>query len=274
MSTHASEPLVPREEPSGDLSPGPSAVPAAPFSSDFLYWIALDFAGSDPADIERFNRFHDETHVPEVLSRHPGFAAAHRYALRRPDPRGDFGGGYLTAYEVQDEQAVTDYLTATTAGEPYSTDPPFWPELLTNRWRVVYEKLAETGPSTGTPDLIYIIGIDPPSDIADDELAEFDAFYTNTHMPEAVSNAGFSRGTRYKVRHTLEHPAPGCPFYLVVYELAGDTDELLAETQRKLGWEGPWWTQGPTSWTRRTTPWRLWYRHISSTSPPGAHRHP
>ncbi|MFI0486570.1 hypothetical protein [Actinomadura sp. 9N215] len=239
---------------------------ATPFSSEFLYWISLDFRSSDPADVARFNRFYDETHIPEVLDRYPGFAAAHRYALHRPDPRGDFGGGYLAAYEVEDEQAVTEYLAATTADESprphYSADPPLWPELLTHRWRVVYEKVAETAPSTGTPDMIYIIGIDPPADIGDG-LAEFDAFYTNTHMPEAVANAGFSRGTRYKVRRTLEHPDPGCPFYLVVYELAGDTDELVAETQRKLGREGPWWTPGPASWTRHTTPWRLWYRNVA-----------
>ncbi|WUI01538.1 hypothetical protein OHR68_06875 [Spirillospora sp. NBC_00431] len=283
MSTHASDPLVPHGNPGDDLPPGRaherSAMTAMPFSSDFLYWIAIDFGSSDPADIARFNRFYDETHIPEVLDRHPGFAAAHRYALHRPDPRGDFGGGYLAAYEIEDEEAVTAYLTATTADGSgdrprYSADPPLWPDLLTNRWRVVYEKIAETAPSTGTPDMIYIIGIDPPADIRDDELAEFDAFYTNTHMPEAVSNAGFSRGTRYKVRRTLEHPDPGCPFYLVVYELAGVSDELVAETQRKLGRQGPWWSPGPSSWTRHTTPWRLWYRNISSTprptSPDGA----
>ncbi|MBT2212881.1 DUF4286 family protein [Actinomadura sp. NEAU-AAG7] len=236
---------------------------ATPFSSEFLYWVALDFGGSAPADVERFDRFFDETHIPEVLARYPGFAAAHRYALHRPDPRGDFGGGYLAAYEVEDERAVNAYLADESRRPRYSADPPLWPDLLTYRWRVVYEKIAETSPSTGTPDLIYIIGIDPPAGIGDGELAEFDAFYTDTHMPEAVANAGFSRGTRYKVRRELAHPAPGCPRFLVVYELAGDTDELVAETQRKLGREGPWWTPGPASWTGHTTPWRLWYRHIS-----------
>ncbi|MGH3241471.1 MAG: hypothetical protein ACRDNL_13920 [Spirillospora sp.] len=263
MSTHASEPLVPHER---------SAMTATPFSSDFLYWIALDFGSSDPADLARFNRFYEETHIPEVLSRYPGFVSAHRYALHRPDPRGDFGGGHLAAYEVEDEEAVAAYIAATTADEGtrprYSADPPLWPNLLTNRWRVVYEKVAESAPSTGAPDLIYIIGIDPPADIGDDELAEFDAFYTDTHMPEAVANADFSRGTRYEVRRELEHPDPGCPRFLVVYELAGDSDELLAETRRKLGKEGPWWSPGPTSWTRHTTPWRLWYRHISAIPRP------
>ncbi|TDD95141.1 DUF4286 family protein [Actinomadura rubrisoli] len=249
---------------------------AAPFSSSFLYWISLDFAGSDPADVARFNRFYDETHIPEVLARYPGFASAHRYALQRQDARGDLGGAYLAAYEVESEQAATAYLAQTTAAEgtrpAYSDDPPLWPELLTHRWRVIYEKDAETSPSTGTPGAIYIIGIDPPADVGD-ELAAFDDFYTNVHMPEATAVGGFSRGTKYTLRHALEHPEPGCPRYLAVYELAGATDEQVHATLRTLI-EADTWTPGPASWARHTTPWRLWYRNVSFTprapSPAGA----
>ncbi|TMR00336.1 hypothetical protein ETD83_16970 [Actinomadura soli] len=237
----------------------------APFSNRFLYWIALDFAGSDPADVARFNRFYDETHVPEVLARYPGFVGAHRYALQVPDERGDFGGAYLAAYEAESEQAIAEYLAGTTAPggtrPPYSDDPPLWPDLLTHRWRVVYEKVAETGPSTGTPGSIYIIGIDPPAD-AGDELAEFDEFYTGVHMPEATAIGGFSRGTRYEVRRALEHPDPGCPRYLAVYEQADGTDAQARATLRTLIASNAW-TPGPASWTRKTTPWRLWYRHVS-----------
>ncbi|MFI0480249.1 hypothetical protein [Actinomadura sp. 9N215] len=248
-----------------------------PFTNSFLYWISLDFAGSDPADVARFNRFYDETHVPEVLDRYPGFAVAHRYALQIQDRRGDFGGAYLAAYEVESEQAVAEYLAGTTAPggtrPPYSADPPLWPDLLTHRWRVVYEKVAETAPSTGNPGAIYIIGIEPPAGIGGDELAEFDEFYTNVHMPEATAVGGFSRGTRYTLRRSLEHPDPGCPRYLAVYEQAGGSDEESRATLRTLV-ESDDWTPGPASWSGKTTPWRLWYRHISviprTTSPAGA----
>ncbi|WP_131740928.1 DUF4286 family protein [Actinomadura roseirufa] len=239
---------------------------APPFSSSFLYWIALDFHSTDPADLARFNRFYDETHIPEVLGRYPGFASAHRYGLQVPDERGDFGAAYLAAYEVEDERAADAYLAQTTSPPEtrpsYSADPPLWPDLLTHRWRVIYEKVAETSPATGTPEAIYIIGIDPPADIGD-ELAEFDDFYTNVHLPEATAIGGFDRGTRYALRHTLEYPEPGCPRYLVVYELATATDERIQETLRLL--RAGTWTPGPTSWTRHTTPWRLWYRNISFT---------
>ncbi|RFS87292.1 hypothetical protein D0T12_03375 [Actinomadura spongiicola] len=246
-----------------------------PFSNRFLYWIALDFGSSDPADLARFNRFYDETHVPEVLARYPGFTAAHRYALQLPDERGDFGASYLAAYEVESEEAVEQYLAGTTAPEGtlprYSNDPPLWPDLLTHRWRVVYEKVAESAPATTTPGAVYIIGIEPPPDIGDD-LDEFDEFYTRVHMPEAVSIGGFSRGTRYKLRRTLEYPEPRCPRFLVVYEQPGATDEDISTTMRML--KAGTWTPGPASWPRKTTPWRLWYRHISfiprETSPAGA----
>ncbi|WP_067460977.1 DUF4286 family protein [Actinomadura macra] len=239
---------------------------AAPFSSSFLYWIALDFGSSDPADVARFNRFYDETHIPEVLARYPGFLAAHRYALQVPDPRGDFGGAYLAAYEVESEQAATAYLAGTTAPAgtrpSYTNDAPLWPELLTHRWRVVYEKVAETSPSTGTPGAIYIIGIEPPADVGD-ELEAFDEFYTNVHMPEVMAIGNFSRGTRYRLWHELEHAEPGCPRFLVVYEQADATDEQVHATLRTLVNTSDW-TPGPASWPRKTTPWRLWYRHISA----------
>ncbi|MFI0412263.1 hypothetical protein [Actinomadura sp. 3N508] len=239
----------------------------APFSNRFLYWIALDFAGSDPADVARFNRFYDETHVPEVFARHPGFVAAHRYALQVPDSRGDLGATYLAAYEVESEEAADAYLAGTDTGDgtrpAYTDDPPLWPDLLTHRWRVVYEKVAETSPSAGVPDGIYIIGIDPPADIGDG-LAEFEEFYTNVHVPEAASIGGFSRATRYALRHAIEHPEPGCPRYLAVYELADASDEKVLATLRTL-LKAKTWTPGPASWPRHTTPWRLWYRNISFT---------
>ncbi|MBT2208076.1 MULTISPECIES: DUF4286 family protein [Actinomadura] len=251
----------------------PAGAAPPPFTSEFLYWISLDFAGSEPADLARFERFYNETHVPEVLSRYPGFRVAHRFSLQIPDPRGDFGGGYLAAYEVEDEQAVEKYIAGTTAPggtrPPYSDDPPLWPDLLTHRWRVVYEKVSETGPSTGDPGSIYIIGIEPPADVGD-ELAEFDEFYTGVHLPEAVAIGGFSRGSRYTLRRELEHPAPGCPRFLAVYEQADGSDEQARATLRTLI-DSDGWTPGPASWTRKTTPWRLWYRHIAviprATSP-------
>ncbi|GAA4239824.1 hypothetical protein GCM10022254_61970 [Actinomadura meridiana] len=238
-----------------------------PFSSRFLYWISLDFGSSDPADLARFNRFYDEVHLPEVLDRYPGFAAAHRYTLALPDERGDFGGGNLAAYEVEDEEGLAQYIAGTTAPggtlPPYSNDPPLWPDLLTHRWRVVYEKVAETAPSTQVPGAIYIIGIEPPADIGDDELAEFEQFYTDFHLPEATTIGDYSRGTRYVLRRTLEYPEPpGCPRFLAVYEQADGSDEQISATMRTLIASNGW-TPGPAAWPRKTTPWRLWYRNVS-----------
>ncbi|TYB44022.1 DUF4286 family protein [Actinomadura chibensis] len=249
---------------------------ATPFSNDFLYWIALDFASSDPADIARFNRFYDETHVPEVFARHPGFASSHRYELQIQDARGDYGAKYLAAYEVVSEEGADAYLASTTAPAgthpAYSDDPPLWPDLLTHRWRVIYEKAMETSAATGVPEAIYIIGIDPPDDIGDG-LAEFDEFYTGVHVPEATDKGGFSRGSVYRLRHALEHPEPGCPRYLAVYELASATREQVVETLRTLRAEEVW-SPGPASWARHKTPWRLWYRNVAFTPRPATPAQP
>lgn len=237
----------------------------SPFSSRFLYWVGLDFASSDPADVARFNRFYDETHAPEVIAFNPGFTYAHRYALEVPDPRGDVGAEYLAAYELDGEQAAAGYLARDAGLESkpgtYSSDPPLWPDLLGTRWRVLYECIAQTSEPAASPGGILIIGIDPPADIDEDGLAEFDTYYSEVHLPEVTDAGGFTRGSRYEMRHALAHPEPGCPRYLAVYELADGSPGSIDAARRRLRTACS--TQGPDSWRRHLTPWRLWYRSIS-----------
>ncbi|WP_028921940.1 DUF4286 family protein [Pseudonocardia acaciae] len=242
----------------------------AAFSSAFLYWVAGDFHSSDPSEIAQFHRFYDETHVPEVFAANPGFVGAHRYALQIPDERGDLGAAFLAAYEVDGERAAEEFLARETGngGPPasYSTGPPLWSELFVSRWRVLYQRVAETSAPTVAPGAISIIGIDPPADADDAELAEFNAFYTDHHLPENTDRGGFSRGTRYELRHALKHPAPGCPRYLAVYELEDGSDESARAALAQLKAATETYTQGPSSWLRRSAPWRLWYRRIAHSA--------
>lgn len=235
------------------------------FAGRFLYWVALDFASSDPAHVARFNRFYDETHVPEVLASNPGFTCAHRYTLEVPDPRGDFGAEYLAAYELDGEDAVSGYLAREAGAEAnrgtYSSDPPLWPDLISTRWRVFYERITQTAEPAGNPGAILIIGIDPPADVDDQELREFDTYYSEAHLPQVTAAGGFRRASRYAMHHTIAHPGPSCPRYLAVYELDDGNHRSIDAARRRLRTAST--TAGPHVWLRHLTPWRLWYRNIS-----------
>ncbi|MGH3586070.1 MAG: hypothetical protein ACRDQ0_07070 [Pseudonocardia sp.] len=238
-------------------------VRTAPFTSPFMYWLAIDFTTSDPDELARINRFYDEVHIPEVFAANPGFVAVHRYTLQIQDRRGDFGAGNLIAYEIESAQAAEEYLEREPASS-YSADPPVWPERLDTRWRVLYRRVAQTAPSTVAPGAISLIGINPPPDVDAAELAEFDRFYSDVHLPENTELGSFSRGVRFEVRHALKHPAPGCPRFLAIYELEDGSDESTRATLEHLKDKDDAYTKGPSAWIRKSTPWRLWYRRVAS----------
>ncbi|WP_207945310.1 hypothetical protein, partial [Actinomadura rubrisoli] len=102
------------------------------------------------------------------------------------------------------------------------------------------------------PGRMAMVGMDPAGDATGAEVAEFDDFYTRTHLPEVVSGLGYDRGTRFRLWHEFSHPAPGCPRYNAVYE---------AEEARPAGPPaGAALTPGPRAWEERRVRWRAKYR--------------
>src|ERR1700682_2800816 len=69
---------------------------------------------------------------------------------------------------------------------------------------------------------MYWVGMTTAPETAASDLAEFNAFYSQTHLPEVVAgNPGFVRGTRYE----LVGPDPRGDFgprWLAVYEMDGE----------------------------------------------------
>jgi hypothetical protein len=122
-------------------------------------------------------------------------------------------------------------------------------------WSVLYRQIAETVPESERPYAIYLLGVNPPDDASDTELATFNDFYTNVHLVEVAERRNALRAVRYELLEEIQPPYRGAPRYLAAYEV----DELSASHRRHVG---PPYSAGPTVWQRHTTPWRLWYRRL------------
>jgi hypothetical protein len=128
-------------------------------------------------------------------------------------------------------------------------------EGLKMAWSLLYRRVAETGPASVAPYAIYLLGVNPPPDATDADLAVFNDFYTNVHMPEVAERRHALRAVRYELLHEIRPPYSGAPQFLAVYEV----DEAGASNRRHIG---PPYSPGPDVWQRHKTPWRLWYRRL------------
>src|SRR5439155_5727675 len=107
-----------------------------------------------------------------------------------------------------------------------------------------------------------------------DALAEFNHFYSTTHVGEVVAaHPGFVGGNRYELVATeLAHTALSGPRWLAVYGMA---DEAAAVQYLKDN-ERPWlhrrkYSPWPPARKRAKTVWRMiWQRGASAGSPSAA----
>jgi hypothetical protein len=124
-------------------------------------------------------------------------------------------------------------------------------------WSVLYRQIAETAPATQRPYAIYLLGVNPPDETTEADLATFNDFYTNVHLVEVAERRHALRAVRYELVEEVKAPYLGAPRFLAVYEV----DESSAAQRRHVG---PPYSAGPEVWQRNTTPWRLWYRRLGS----------
>jgi hypothetical protein len=228
---------------------------AQTFENPFMYWVGMNTAAETSAEeLAEFSRFYSETHVPEVVAGNPGFVRGTRYELLEPDPRGDFGPRWLAVYEMDSEAAARTYMQRNDGpaeGRPqYTPRPAAW-RAATTTWRMIWRRMTSSGTSNQAPDSIFMVGMNVPKDTDAAGLAEFNAFYTNIHVPEVMARRGYPRGTRFELHRAFRHPEPGCPRFCAVYEAHADS---------KPG-EGPL-SSGPPTWEQHETLWRLVYRRV------------
>jgi hypothetical protein len=234
------------------------------FTHPFMYWVGMDTdPRTTPEALAEFNRFYSTTHVHEVIAAHPGFVSVSRYELLDPDPRGGAHAGprWLAVYEMQDEQAAKQYIKDNARPwlhrKQYSPWPPARRKAKTV-WRMLWRQVSTTGSSAQPPESIFLVGMNVPPDTDAAALAEFNTFYTETHVPEVVKAGGYSRGTRFELYRDFAHPAPGCPRFCAIYE--ADVDATTERETRRQN-RAPL-SSGPPAWENHDTIWRLVYRLI------------
>lgn len=232
----------------------------AVFAADYTYWVGID---TDPnateAEIDEFNEFYTRFHLPEVLRANPGFTAAARYRLEGPDPRGDLGPMWLTAYAIEDQAGADRYVAR--ERDPNAERPNFTPgpalwKRMSPRWRLMWRQVFSLGPHASAPEAIMMVGMDPAEGASEQDLEAFDAFYSATHVPEVLAGGSWQAGTRYEQYAAFVHLRPDdCPRFCAVYE--GDGSDRPAGPPP--GSPAP----GPDVWENRDSKWRLRYRLVS-----------
>jgi hypothetical protein len=186
--------------------------------------------------------------------------AAEAFASSAPDDPGSGAHYELIAVAARGFRPPT-FLSTTERSEEAAPDPQ--PEEvedhpgLRQTWNLLYRRMVETGPAATTPYAIYLLGVNPPEDLSDEDLDAFNHFYTSVHLPEVAERRHALRAVRYELVREARPPHQGqrAPRFLAVYEV----DEESASNRRH---SGPKYATGPEVWQRHTTPWRLWYRRL------------
>ena len=204
-----------------------------------LRWTGWDLrrgADADPTAVERFAR---SAPVDPASGAHYEFLAVAARGFRPPN-------------------LISTTRLGGAPDAPGGGEEPDRPGLR-RTWSMLYRTVAETAPAAVAPFAVYLLGVDPPPGISDDELVVFNDFYTHVHLPEVAGRRHALRAVRYELVDAVRPPAGGAPRFLAVYEV----DEESAAHRRHTG---PPYARGPEVWQRHTTPWRLWYRRLV---PPG-----
>jgi hypothetical protein len=113
------------------------------------------------------------------------------------------------------------------------------------------------------PESIFMVGMDAADGASEQGVAEFNEYYSSTHVPEVLENGKYHAGTRFELLEAFMHRRPDtAPRFCAVYE--GDTAASAGPPP------GPP-TPGPASWEKRDTKWRLRYRRVGDlVTAPGA----
>jgi hypothetical protein len=199
-------------------------------------WTGWDLRGGRNADPHATDEF---------VRTAPKFPNAEtRYELLAVAGRGFKPPGFLVSRDLKKEDQSESHANTEYLG-------------LRQTWSTLYQQIAETSPAKEKPFAIYLLGVNPPSDISAKDLEVFDDFYTNVHLVEVAERRHALRAVRYKLVEEVRPPYLGAPQFLAVYEV----DEESASHRRHVG---PAYSAGPVVWQRHSTPWRLWYQRVGA----------
>jgi hypothetical protein len=234
----------------------------------YMYWVGMNTQpDTSEAELAKFNDFYTNVHMHEVVDSNSGFFRATRYELRDPDPRGVFGPRWLVIYEMDGAAAAQGYIERNDGppeGRPvYTSGPSAW-QSYQPWWRMIWRRrVPEHGEiGAGGAPYLYFVAMNVPEGTSEQELADFNEFYTNIHVPEVVDINAFQSGTRFELERAFLHPEPGCPQFLAVYE--ANEESLERRKERAANPDKYQLSSGPPAWEAHDTLWRLTYERIAT----------
>jgi len=237
------------------------------FTHPVLYWVGMDLAAASAEETEAFRRHYADVHRREVVDRNPGFELSHQYELAQPDPRGSYGPRWLTIYELSDDKALAEYLERhERPGAPamgWTPGPPAWRDKRSTSWRMMWRLGDSVGAPSGDPSFLRVIGMDPPPGGDDRELAEFNEFYSRSHLDEVMSSTPYSLGARYERVPEFSPRPDDAPRYCAAYEADAAQAAELDRIRSARATQPAQRSAGPPAWQQRQTRWRLSYRRVA-----------
>lgn len=212
----------------------------------------------DPSDLTSFTGWDVRG---GSAAEHGAAEAFERSALRDPDTESRYE---LLAVASRGFRPPRFLTTVDVSGEPSAGRPAGVEgggddghDGVRKTWSLVYRRVAETQPRTVVPYAIYLLGVNPPAEVTDEELEVFNDFYTDVHLPEVAERRHALRAERYELVREVRAPYKGAPRFVAIYEV----DEEAASKRRHTG---PPYATGPEVWKGHKTPWRLWYRRLGA----------
>ena len=215
-----------------------------PFPSDRLYWVGVDpVEADDDADMAAVDGVFETIAACEGLD----VRTMTRLTLAQQDARGDIGARYVAVFRVGADEDL-DAFEERQRGREWSSGE------LAPRWRLLYERFLEVGEPEPLGSPVVLVAMTPAADATPTQVDEFNAFYDDIHLHEVLRDWDWRRVSRYERRFELQHPAPGSPQYLAIYE-AGPGTRAVPRSAEGL----PNYSSGPYAWEARNTAWRLRY---------------
>jgi hypothetical protein len=194
-----------------------------------LIAVWLDVA---PEREDEFNDWYNLEHLAQVLAL-PGFLRARRYRCDEAPIR------YLAWYDTVDESVEPGPHFHRLVAEPTPWSRRMRRFYGEKRERFNFRLMRDVGrvPETDTP-WLYLVHTDIPEDIVE----EYNAWYDAEHLPRLVTVPGVARARRYAA-------VCGSPRYLTAYEL---TDRDAFESPEGLKARKTPWTERMRSLFRNT----------------------
>jgi hypothetical protein len=229
-------------------------MPEHAASLPFTTWSGTDLHTEDDQVVAEIAAFYETGYLAAVTAAYPSVVNVQRYDLLATDRHGGFGAKLLTALTWGGDHATDEGVAQSTP--PLLPDAPAaWRDGTSTSWSLLYRYLADTGPSSVPPHAIYLVGVNPPGGMSEEERASFIDFYTSVHVPEVAKRRHCTRATVYELDRELLKPNEGTPQFLGAYEVA----DAASVVTRHVGFG---YKRGPAVWEKHKTPWRLWYRRV------------